>query len=68
MKKWIKNWWFSILMFVCAIGITLWVVIGYFILASDDDFIYTLLIINSISPVLLLIIIGVANMPKGEQQ
>lgn len=67
MKNWIKKWWFSILMFLFAVGITLWVVIGYFIFASDDDFIYTLLIINCISPVLLLIIIGVANMPKGDK-
>ena len=67
MKKWLKKWWFSILMFICAIVITLWVVIGYFVFANDDDFIYTLLIINSISPVLLLITIGGANMPRGDK-
>lgn len=67
MKNWIKKWLFSILMFLSAIGITLWVVIGCFVFADDDDFIYTLLIINSISPVLLLITIGAANAPKGDK-
>ena len=64
MKKWLKNWWFSILMYLFALAISLWVVIGCFIFADDDVFIYTLLIINASSPVLLLIIIGVANQPK----
>lgn len=67
MKKWLKNWWFSILMFACAVAITLWVVIGCFNFTSDDEFVYTLLVINSISPVLLLIIIGSANAPKGDK-
>ena len=67
MKKWLKNWWFSISMFLFAVGLTLYVVIGCFIFANDDDFIYTLLIINSISPVLLLITVGAANLPRKEK-
>lgn len=66
MKKFIKNWWFSIMMFMVAIAITLWVTIGHFAFASDDDFIYSLLMINCLSPILLIITIGVANAPKKE--
>lgn len=67
MKKFIKDWWFSIMMFMVAIAITLWVTIGCFVFASDDDFIYSLLMINCSSPILLVITIGVANMPKKEE-
>lgn len=67
MKKWIKNWWFSILCFTIAVGLTIFVFIGNILFASDDDFIYALLMINCLSPVLLLIIIGVANQPKKEK-
>ena len=67
MKKFIKNWWFSIIMFMVAIALTLWVIIGYFVYANDDDFIYSLLMINCLSPIILVIVIGVANMPKKEE-
>ena len=68
MKKFIKNWWFSIIMFMLAIAITLWVIIGYFVCADDDGFIYSLLMTNCLSPILLVIVIGVANMPKKEER
>ena len=68
MKKWLKNWWFSILMFAFAIAITLYVAIGYFLIWEDDIFIYSLLMINCISPVLLILIIGIANMPRKENK
>lgn len=68
MKKWLKNWWFSILMFAFAIAITLFVVYGCIFMANDDDFIYSLLIINCMSPILLLIIIGVASKPEKENR
>ena len=68
MKKWFKNWWFSILCFAVALGISIFVFIGNILLVSDDDFIYALLVINCLSPVLLLIIIGVANQPKKEKK
>ena len=67
MKKWIKNWWFSILCFIIAIGLSIFVFIGNILFVSDDDFIDTLLIIDSLSPSLLLIIIGVACQPKKEK-
>ena len=40
MKKWLKNWWFSILMFAFDIIIILYVAIGYFLIGNDDTFIY----------------------------
>ena len=61
-----KKWWFSILCYATAVGLTLFVVLGFFFFGNNDDFIYSLLMINCLSPVLLLIIIGVANQPKKE--
>ena len=66
MKKWFKDWWFSILMFVFATAITLFVVFGYFFMGNDDSFICSLLIINCTSPILLLFIIGAVNQPKKD--
>lgn len=65
--KWIKDYLFSIFMFAVAIAITLFVLIGYFEFASDDDFIYALLIINCLSPVILMIFIGVICLPRKEK-
>lgn len=67
MKKFIKNWWFSIIMFTFAIALTLWVLVGSFVFATDDDFIYSLLMINCLSPIILTFVIGVANIPKKEK-
>ena len=64
MKKLIKNYLFSIFMFAVAIAITLFESIGCFVFASDDDFVYSLLIINCLSPVILMIFIGVICLPK----
>lgn len=68
MKKWIKDWWFSILCFATAVGLSIFVIVGHIFLASDDDFIYALLMINCLSPVLLLLIIGTAAQPKKEKK
>ena len=68
MKEWLKNWWFSILMFIFSITIALYVAIGYFLIGNDDAFIYSLLMINCISPVLLILIIGIANLPRKENK
>lgn len=67
-KKFIKDWWFSILMYVCALAICIYVVIGSFLWFWDDDYAFVLLEINTLSPVLLLIIIGVANQPRKENK
>lgn len=67
MKKWLKKWWFSILMFVFAIALTLYITVGTFTLASDDDFVYTMLLVSSSSPVLILLLIGVLGMPRKEK-
>lgn len=66
MKKWLKDWWFSILMYVFAIAIMLFVVLGHIFLPDYDDYFSSLLIINSVTPVLLLFIIGEASKPKKE--
>ena len=68
MKKWLKKWWFSILMFIFAIALTLYITVGTFTLASDDDFVYTMLLVNSLSPVLILLMIGVLSMPRKEMK
>lgn len=67
MKKWLKKWWFSILMFVIAIALTLYIIIGTFTLINDDDFVYTMLLVSSSSPVLILLLIGVLGMPRKEK-
>jgi len=66
MKKFIRNWWFSIAMWLVALFITIWVIVGYFVYANDDDFIYSLLMINTLGPILMCITIGVANQPRKE--
>lgn len=63
-----KKYLFSIFLFASAIAITLWVTIGCLTFANDDDFFYTLLVLNCLSPVLLLITIGIANLPRKEKQ
>ena len=68
MKKWLKKWWFYILMFVFAIALTLYITVGTFTLASDDDFVYTMLLVSSSSPVLILLLIGVLGMPRKEMK
>lgn len=62
-----KKWWFSILCYVCAIAITLFIVVGNFTIGNIDDYINILLILSSLSPILLLIIIGVANQPRKDK-
>lgn len=67
MKKWLKDWWFPILMFAFAIVITLFTVLDYNFMKNGDGLIYSLLIINFTSSALLLFIIGEASKHKKEK-
>ena len=69
MKKFrFKDWWFSILCYASAVFIAVVVCLGTFIWYDDDDFVYGLLTINAMSPVLLLLIIGAGNQPRKDDK
>lgn len=63
-----KKWWFSIVTFAFAIAIILFIVFGCIFMAYDDVFIYSLLIINCASPIMLLICIGEASKPEKDSE
>lgn len=67
MKKWIKNWWFSIVMWIFAITIFVYVTIAINFFEEELLF-YTLILLSSITPVMLLTIVGFATMPKKENK
>jgi hypothetical protein len=67
MKKFIKDYWFSLCCFLLALGILLFICIYWFIEGLSDDFITSLLFINCLSPIILLIIIGGLSMPRKEK-
>lgn len=62
MKKWLKNWLFSILCYIIAIGLLIYIIVVMWI--DYEVFFKTTQLISSLSPILLLIIIGIANQPK----
>ena len=67
MKKWFKNWWFSIAMFLFAIGLTIYIIISSAI-EDYDDFILTLLLISAFTPVLIFLLLGLTNIPRKEKE
>jgi len=68
MKKFIKDYWFSISCFLLALGILLFIFIYLFVEGLSDDFITSLLFINCLSPIILLITIGGLSMPRKENK
>ncbi len=62
-----KKWWFSIICWVVAIGLGIYSLIAL-IWFDNDLFFRTTQIISSLSSILLLIIIGVANQPQKENK
>ena len=68
MRKWLKNWWFSIFCWICALIMSIWVVIGFFTKFDSDDYIITLLVLDSLSPILMAIAIGCVNQPGSDER
>lgn len=67
MKKWFKNWWFSIAMFLFAMGLTLYIIISSAI-EDYDGFILTLLLISAFTPILIFLLLGLASIPRKEKE
>lgn len=67
MKQWLKNWWFSILMWLFAAFIQIYTIIATNI--YDEEILFlTLIILSSITPTLMLIIIGCSALPRKENK
>ena len=68
MKKWLKKWWFSIVMWLFAIILFVYTIVAINIYDEELLF-YTLVLTSCITPTLLFIVIGIGNMPKkGEEE
>ncbi len=67
MKKWLKKWWFSIAMWIFALTILVYVIIAVNLFEEELLF-YTLILLSCVTPVMLLTVVGFANMPKKEDK
>lgn len=67
MRKWLKNWWFSIAMFLFALGLTIYIIICS-VVEDYDYFILVLLLISAFTPILIFLLLGIANMPRKEKK
>ena len=68
MKKWLKKWWFSIVMWLFAILLFAYTIVAINVFDEELLF-YTLILTSCITPTLLLFVIGIGNMPKkGEEE
>lgn len=67
MKEWFKNWWFSIAAFLFAIGLTVYIIISS-VVEDYDYFILILLLISALTPILIFLLLGFANIPRKEKQ
>lgn len=67
MKKWIKNWWYSIAMWFFAITILVYVIIAINLFEEDLLF-YTLILLSCVTPVMLLTMVGFANIPRKDNK
>lgn len=73
MRKFIKNWWFTVLCYAIALSIFAFVIAGIILINYNDiDYFYTfvlrLLIINSCSPIILLVILGESTAPQKQTE
>ncbi len=68
-KLWnrLKKSWFSLICYITAILLAIYSIVGAWFL-DDEIWWMTTQIISTLSSYLLLIIIGVANMPKKENK
>lgn len=65
MKQWLKKWWFSILMWLFAAFIQIYTIIA--INLYDEELLFlTLILSSSITPTLILVIIGFSALPIKE--
>ena len=62
-----KKWWFSIAMWVFAITILVYVIIAINLFEEELLF-YTLILLSCVTPVMLLAIIGFANLPRKDNK
>ena len=67
MKKRLKKSWFSLICYMTAVLLAIYPIAGAWFLDSKSWWMTTQ-IISTLSSCLLLIIIGVANMPKKESE
>ena len=67
MKRFIKNWWFSIVCYIVAVLLAIYSIVGAWFL-DDETWWMATQIISTLSSCLLLIIIGVANQPRKENK
>ena len=67
MKKRLKKSWFSLICYITAVLLATYSIVGAWFL-DDEIWWMTTQIISTLSSCLLLIIIGVANMPKKESE
>ena len=61
-----KKWWFSIAMWLLSIILLVYVIIAINLFEEETLF-YTLILLSCMTPVILMTIIGFANMPKKEK-
>lgn len=65
MRKFIKNWFFSIFCYAMAILLPIYTIIAM-MLFEEELLLYTLFTFSCITPSLMFIVLGVANQPKKE--
>ena len=61
-----KKWWFSIAMWLLSIILLVYVIIAINLFEEETLF-YTLILLSCMTPVMLMTIIGFANMPRKEK-
>lgn len=67
MKQWLKKWWFSILMWLFAAFIQIYTTIS--VNLYDEELLFlTLILLSSITPTLMLVIIGCSALPRKENK
>lgn len=67
MKKFIKNWFFSIFCYSMAIAFPIYTIIAM-MLFDEELLFYTLVMFSCIAPSLMLVIFGIANQPKKDNK
>ena len=67
MKKWLKNWWFSIAMWLFSVILFVYVIIA--VNLFEEELLNCILnLISCITPIMLMTILGFANTPKKENK
>lgn len=67
MKQWLKKWWFSILMWLFAAFIEIYTIIAIN-LYDEELLFFTLILLSSITPTMMLTVIGFLTLPRKENK